>query len=93
MSNLCEKYRKKPILIDAWLFDGTYTCGCQIMQEINNYHVSWLPGREIDLLGALHINTLEGIMRADAGDYIIRGVKNEIYPCKPDIFAMTYEPV
>jgi hypothetical protein len=38
-----------------------------------------------------HIETLEGIMRADVGDYIIRGVKGEIYPCKPDIFAVTYE--
>ena len=41
---------------------------------------------------ALLIATLEGIMRADPGDWIIRGVMGEIYPCKPDIFAATYEP-
>lgn len=40
-----------------------------------------------------HISTLEGVMRADVGDWIIRGVKGERYPCKPDIFAATYEAV
>ena len=39
------------------------------------------------------IETLEGTMRADAGDWIITGIKGEVYPCKPDIFAATYEPV
>ena len=37
--------------------------------------------------------TLEGTMRADVGDYVITGVKGEVYPCKPDIFEATYEPV
>ena len=41
----------------------------------------------------LLISTLEGQMRADVGDWVIRGVKGEFYPCKPDIFAATYEPV
>ena len=41
----------------------------------------------------LDIETLEGTMRANAGDWIIRGVKGELYPCKPDIFEATYEPV
>lgn len=41
----------------------------------------------------LTIKTLEGVMRADPGDWIIRGIKGEIYPCKPDIFEATYEPV
>lgn len=39
------------------------------------------------------IETLEGTMRAEPGDWIIKGVKGEYYPCKPDIFALTYEPV
>lgn len=43
--------------------------------------------------GGLDIKTLEGTMRADVGDWIIQGVKGELYPCKPDIFAATYEPV
>lgn len=42
--------------------------------------------------GALVIPTLEGLMRATLGDWIIRGIKGEFYPCKPDIFAATYEP-
>jgi len=41
----------------------------------------------------LYIATLEGVMKADKGDWVIKGVKGEIYPCKPDIFEMTYEPV
>lgn len=39
----------------------------------------------------IHIKTLEGLMLASIGDYVIRGVKGEFYPCKPDIFEMTYE--
>ena len=41
----------------------------------------------------LEIETLEGTMKADKGDWIIRGVKGELYPCKPDVFEMTYEKV
>lgn len=41
----------------------------------------------------LYITTLEGVMKADKGDWIIKGVKGEIYPCKPDIFELTYEQV
>ncbi len=44
-------------------------------------------------LNGLYIETLEGNMRADVGDYIIKGVNGEFYPCKPDIFEKTYEPV
>jgi hypothetical protein len=43
--------------------------------------------------GSAFIPTLEGLMQAKPGDYIIKGVKGEIYPCKPDIFELTYEPV
>lgn len=41
----------------------------------------------------MEIETLEGTMKADKGDWIIKGVKGELYPCKPDVFAMTYEKV
>jgi len=50
------------------------------------------PGEVRRYLDFLHIGTLEGVMAAAPGDWIIRGVKGEIYPCKPDIFAATYEP-
>jgi hypothetical protein len=50
------------------------------------------PGEVRRYLDFLHIGTLEGVMAAAPGDWIIRGVKGEIYPCKPDIFAATYDP-
>ena len=54
---------------------------------------SWLFMSNYELQGdSLLIKTPEGTMRADPGDWIIRGVKGEIYPCKPDIFEATYEP-
>lgn len=85
------KYRKLPVVIDA-------------MQFNNNVHelLFWAgslqqPGdmkRHISVdLDALSIHTLEGIMRAEPLDFIIRGVSGEFYPCKPDIFAKIYEPV
>jgi hypothetical protein len=58
------KFRKKPIVIEAWQTDK-----------------------------AMKITTLEGLMRADPGDWIITGVKGEQYPCKPDVFEITYERV
>lgn len=51
------------------------------------------PGTIVRFGDELYIGTLEGSMRADPGDWIIRGVKGEIYPCKPDIFDQTYERV
>lgn len=81
------KYRKKPVVIEAKQFDGTTVCYLDIM--------IWMGKIEI-VLGdydptAVYIQTLEGEMRADIGDYIIKGIKGEFYPCKPDIFEQTYE--
>jgi hypothetical protein len=82
------KYRKKPVVIEAWLWDETKTTfdeiGCKMMSS---------SGHEDnpDLMQDLRIETLEGTMRANKGDYIIKGVKGEFYPCKPDIFLMTYD--
>ncbi len=81
------KYRKKPIVIEAILWDGEgITKALEFAAE---------SGRGLQLYedGGLAIETLEGTMRANVGDYIIKGVKNEIYPCKPDIFEETYEKV
>lgn len=76
-------YRKKPVVIQAfrWTID-----------EVPDW---WTARADITIdvvSGDAFIPTLEGEMRASVGDYIIRGVKGEIYPCKPDIFAVTYEP-
>lgn len=77
------RLRKKPVVVDAIRYDGEFP-------------LSFLGDRERvgsagDGTGALLIHTLEGTMRAEVGDYIIRGVKGELYPCKPDIVAATYE--
>ena len=82
------KFRKKPVVIEAEQFtrpaDRAVTVGEMFMQ--------W-PVRN-DVRGVhLIIPTLEGDHRADPGDWIIQGVKGEFYPCKPDIFTATYEPV
>jgi hypothetical protein len=75
------KFRKKPCIIDAIQWSGSN------QKEV----LSFLGGANWwDDVGPI-IATLEGEMRADIGDWIIKGVKGEFYPCKPDIFEMTYE--
>lgn len=86
------RYRKKPVVIDAfrlggdnmpsWFLDKRDTNEITTHNEDGRYR----GGPDYAL-----INTLEGQMRAEYGDWIIRGVKGEIYPCKPDIFEATYE--
>ena len=82
------KYRKRPVVVEAFRWTGgpdrTEDPGW-IVEMIESGAVTFEPG-------ALLIHTLEGTMRADVGDYVIRGVKDEVYPCKPDIFDATYEP-
>lgn len=76
-------FRKKPVVIEAVQFDGTFA-SVESMQ---------IPSCSQDLGShTLEIETLEGVMTAQSGDWIIKGVKGEFYPCKPDIFAATYEP-
>ena len=83
------KYRKRPVVIEALCFVGGDDCARQIC--------AWADTVQMNLVGmpvhAIEISTLEGTMRADIGDWIIRGVKGEYYPCKPDIFEATYEAV
>lgn len=85
------KYRKKPVVIEAWQWTPPE------LTEMPEFI------REAIDQGALHpnleahppcvmVDTLEGRMCGEVGDWIIQGVKGEIYPCKPDIFAATYEP-
>lgn len=77
------KYRKKPVEIEAVLYTG------ENGQEIGLFVGEADRNDKSQFL----IHTLEGTMAADPGDYIIRGVQGELYPCKPDIFEQTYEPV
>ena len=78
------KYRKKPVVVEAVHWDG----------ENSAEVLAFITGREACVEENPHriaIKTLEGVMRADVGDYIIKGVQGECYPCKPDIFKATYE--
>ena len=86
------KFRKKPVVIEAFVWTGDEhqvedpVWACEAIKSgkiwFSNFGTPEL---------CLEITTLEGTMRGQRGDYIIRGVKGEIYPCKPDIFAATYE--
>jgi hypothetical protein len=79
------KYRKKPVVIEALRWNGTE----ERLAEIQK----WARGSLLSCAGReLAIQTLEGRMTASDGDWIIRGVKGEFYPCKPDIFSATYDP-
>jgi hypothetical protein len=63
------------------------------MSEFRKYRKKPVIIEARQLTEDITIQTLEGIMHGNAGDYLIIGVKGEMYPCKPDIFAATYEPV
>lgn len=88
------KYRKRPVVVEAVKWAGT--------EESANEIISWATEHDGGLYYArytsagggdvLVVSTLEGDMRARPGDYIIRGVQNEFYPCAADIFEQTYEP-
>lgn len=84
------KYRKKPVVIEAWKWNPQL----QHDYQPRNWP-SWLQVQNVRTAfpDKLEIETLEGTMTADKGDWIICGIKGEIYPCKPDIFEATYEKV
>ena len=88
------KYRKKPVVIDAIQLKASnifeildFITGK--VTEINDVYFEYAKTVVKD--GYLIIDTLEGKMKASIGDYIIKGVQGEFYPCKPDIFEQTYE--
>lgn len=89
------KYRKKPVVIEAVQFNGEMTPELKSFLGNAQYTVNFLSAglTSSAVVHVLEINTLEGTMRANSGDYIIRGVNDEYYPCRPDIFEKTYEKV
>jgi hypothetical protein len=84
------QYRKKPIVIEAVQYDGNFrSLDIFSLTEVGNFKIK----TEEDGSPYLLIPTLEGDMKCSKGDYVIKGIKGEYYPCKPDIFEMTYEQV
>jgi hypothetical protein len=79
----CIKYRKKPVIVKCVQFTGDN------WEEIK----SFVPIKRINKDGTFQITTLEGEHRCSIGDFVIKGIAGEFYPCKPDIFAKTYEKV
>ena len=80
------KYRKKPVVIEAFQL-GVDNIPDWFMDKVTTNEVILHEGPTAD------ISTLEGVMHASTLDYIVRGVRGELYPCKPDIFLQTYELV
>ena len=95
------KFRKKPVVIEAMQWLGPVG-RCEEDQALldwmgreSEHHMPegcWLKQRRPGWPFSLMVNTLEGDMEAGPGDWIIKGVNGEFYPCKPDIFEKTYEP-
>lgn len=82
------KFRKKPVVIEAQQLTVFN------LEELEQWCGGSIKGLRLPAnQRVIDIQTLEGEMRAQIGDWIIKGVKGEFYPCKPEIFAMTYEPV
>ena len=83
MIKMIKKYRKKPVVIEAVQWIGNN------LSDIETFIGRSVKNKETTIV----IRTLEGDMEASIGDYIIKGVNGEFYPCKPDIFDKTYEEV
>ena len=87
---MMTQYRKKPVVIDAFQWNP------KMVSKSPDWFLNELGSSGsvfLDIDGSVIIYTLEGDMTASLGDYIIKGVKGEMYPCKPDIFELTYDPV
>ena len=86
------KYRKKPIEIEAVQFNGFNPT--EIKDFVGeNCEVEIYDNKVTPPVATITIHTLEGDMKVSNGDYVIKGVQGEFYPCKPDIFHQTYESV
>lgn len=97
-------FRKKPVVIEAWRYPDekmdipglfletiwSRPLGFDEAPAVNTYKS---PCDDHYWIGGAHLHTLEGPLQVSDGDWVIKGIKNEMYPCKPDIFEATYEPV
>lgn len=81
------KYRKKPVIVEAMQYDGTN------FLELNKWSNHQIKEDITPYRTRVVILTLKGDIEVSIGDYVIKGVRGELYLCKPDIFAQTYEAV
>lgn len=86
------KFRKKPVIIEAIQYLGNDNLDV-VLNFIGRDKGTYIPSRQKNVDPVIATQTLEGCMTANKGDWIIRGVKGEYYPCKPDIFKAIYEAV
>lgn len=84
------KYRKKPVVVEAEQFTRE---NLKNVEKFVGDKMDVFIERRVNGIMYGNVSTLEGMHRASEGDYIIKGVKGEFYPCKPDIFDKTYEIV
>lgn len=92
---MIQKFRKKPVVIEAVQWTG------KNFDDISHFTGDWHGHKKAHedaeegaiKSGSIYIRTLEGVMMASSGDWIIKGIAGEFYPCKPDIFEQTYEAV
>ena len=98
-----KNYRKKPVVIQAIQWDGTEQQALEIA-SIENFegkldyskkyeYVEGILDKSTDIFAGFYIDTLEGLMKVSPNDYVIKGLKGEFYPCKPEIFEMSYDSV
>lgn len=87
------KYRKKPVVIEAYQVppEGEH-CSDEMFRWMHASQMETGVNFDNGGDGSIYIYTSESAMRANPGDWIIKGVKGELYPCNPDIFAQTYDP-
>jgi hypothetical protein len=81
-------FRKRPVIIHAIQFTGDNVDECMRFCNGEKKNLITMP-----MSSALYVQTLEGTMQAGINDWIIRGINGEFYPCKPDIFERSYEPM
>lgn len=87
---MIKKYRKEPIIIEAVQWDGSN------LKEVIDFiglEKTWDAYEDIVITNGLKVFTLDGLVTTSIGDYIIKGIRGEIYSCRSDIFEKTYEPV
>lgn len=89
------RYRKKPVEIEAWQWKGALQSqpAASLEGAPEWIHGAYAADNLYFFKGRLMIRTLEGVMEASRNDFIIQGVRGELYPCKPDIFRQTYDKV